>query len=131
MSAANVDLLMELWGLSMEGFNGSSPFQSHQHLHTTIDSSTLGDVPWKCLIAGFSEDVAEDAPSWKQMNYEVWYRDPDEVVRMMLDNLDFNGQFDFCPYVELDKDNKRRWSNIMSANIAWYHCVSLYSLSIH
>ncbi|KAH9982991.1 hypothetical protein BGW80DRAFT_1434184 [Lactifluus volemus] len=122
MSAANIDLLMELWGLSVEGSDESSPFQNHQHLHATIDSSALGDVPWKCLITGFSEDVARDAPSWKQTDYEVWYRDPDEVVRTMLDNPGFNGQFDFCPYVELDKDRKRCWSNVMSANIAWYHC---------
>jgi Plavaka transposase len=128
MSATNVDLLMELWGSSI---NGSSPFQSHQHLHATIDLSSLSDVPWKCFITSFSEDVTRDAPSWKWTDYEVWYCDPDEVVCTMLDNLDFNGQFDFCPYVKLDKDYKHCWSNIMSTNIDWYHCVSLYSLSMY
>jgi Plavaka transposase len=125
MSATNIDLLMELWASSMEDFDASSPFRSHQHMHTIIDSSSLSDAPWKCLVSGFSESVTRDAPSWKQTDYEVWYRDPDQVVHMMLDNPDFNGQFDLCPYVELDKHGKCCWSNVMSANIAWNRCVSI------
>jgi Plavaka transposase len=124
MSATSVDLLMELWALSMDGFDASSPFRSRQHMHATIDSSSLGGVTWKCLVAGFSESPPRSAPSWKQTDYEVWYRDPDEVVRAMLDNPDFDGQFDMCPYIELDKCGKRCWSNLMSANIAWNHCIS-------
>ncbi|KAF9496355.1 hypothetical protein BDN71DRAFT_1430308 [Pleurotus eryngii] len=37
----------------------------------------------------------------------------------MLDNLDFDGQFDCTPYVELDKNCKCHWSNFMSGNFAW------------
>ncbi|KAH9957036.1 hypothetical protein BGW80DRAFT_1257454 [Lactifluus volemus] len=74
------------------------------------------------LVTGFSEDVSRNAPTWKQTAYEVWYRNPDEVVRLTLDNPDFSGQFDVCPYIELDVNDKRRWANVMSANIAWNHC---------
>ncbi|KAH9952265.1 hypothetical protein BGW80DRAFT_1261011 [Lactifluus volemus] len=40
----------------------------------------------------------------------------------MLDNHNFSGQFDICPYIELDVNNKCRWANVMLANIAWNHC---------
>lgn len=123
LSAGNIDSLLELWSQSMSGF-GSAPFENHEALHTTIDSSTLGDVPWQCLTTKFSEDVNEDAPSWMRTTYEVWYRDPDVVVSAMLSNPDFNGQFDLCAYVDLDAKGARRWSNVMSGNIAWRHSVS-------
>ncbi|KAH9957482.1 hypothetical protein BGW80DRAFT_1185947 [Lactifluus volemus] len=122
MSASNIDTLMELWETSLGIFGASAPFQSHRHMHAVIDSASLGDAPWRCLVTGFSEDVSRNAPTWKQMAYEVWYRDPDEVVRLTLDNPDFSGQFDVCPYIELDVNDKRRWANVMSANIAWNHC---------
>jgi hypothetical protein len=73
MSATNIDLLMELWASSMEDFDASSPFRSHQHMHAIIDLSSLSDAPWKCLVSGFSESVTRDAPSWKWTDYEVWY----------------------------------------------------------
>jgi Plavaka transposase len=45
---------------------------------------------------------------------------------MMLDNPNFSGQFDICPYIELNMNNKRHWANVMLANIAWNHCVSTH-----
>jgi hypothetical protein len=56
--------------------------------------------------------------------YEVWYRDPDVVITTMLENADFDGQFDMHPYIELDANGSRRWGNVLSGNIAWRHSVS-------
>jgi len=128
LSTTNIDTLLELWASSLDGFNATSPFRSHQEMHSIIDSSILGDVPWQCMVTGVPEDIDEHAPSWMQTNYEVWYRDPDTVVSMMLDNPDFEGQFDLCPYVDIGADGKRRWNNLMSGNIAWRCCVSHWHL---
>ena len=92
-------------------------------MYTTIDSSVLGDVPWQCMATEVPEDVDERAPSWIQTSYEVWYRDPEIVVSDMLSNPDFDGQFDMCPYVELDANGEHRWSNVMLGNIAWRRSV--------
>jgi hypothetical protein len=124
LSLTNIDGLLELWEKSMADLGGSAPFQSYQEMHAAIDSSKLGDAPWECLATGFSGDVDEHSPSWMQTSYEVWYRNPETVVSMMLDSPDFEGQFDLRPFVDLDKDGRRRWSNVMSGNIAWRHCVS-------
>ena len=93
-------------------------------MYSIIDSSMLGDVPWQCVVTGVSEDIDEHAPSWMQTSYEVWYHDPDTVVSMMLNNPDFEGQFDLCPFVDIGVDGNHCWNNLMSGNIAWRHCVS-------
>jgi hypothetical protein len=104
---------------------GSAPFaKNHEDLYKTIDSSSLGDAPWKCLTAMIAEDVNEDAPSWMHMTYEIWYHDLDTVVSMMLSNSDFNGQFDLRAYVDIDAKGGRCWGNVMSGNIAWHCSVS-------
>ena len=97
-------------------------------MHLIIDSSILSNVPWQCMVTAVSEDVDEHAPSWMQTNYEVWYHDPDTVVSIMLDNPDFEGQFNLRPYINISADGKRQWNNVMSGNIAWRRCVSHWHL---
>ena len=124
MSVTSLNTLFELWDLSMSYFDARGPFQSHQEMHDTIDSSVLGDIPWQCLVTGISDNVTEHSPTWMQTRYEIWYRNPEAVVAAMLANQDFKGQFDLCPYIDLDASGRRRWNNVMSGNIAWHRCVS-------
>ena len=124
VSASNIDALLEIWAQSVHEFDTSAPFKSHEDLHTTIDSSILGDVPWQCMVTQVPEDADQGMPSWMRTSYEVWYRDPEVMVSNMLSNPDFDGQFDMCPYIELGANGKRRWSNVMSGNIAWRRSVS-------
>ena len=42
----------------------------------------------------------------------------------MLDNPDFDGHFNYTPYVDLDKAGNRRWNEFMSGNFSWRHVVS-------
>lgn len=125
MSQNNINYLLELWGLSLTKHNDMGPFSNYKEIYDTIDSTKLGDAPWKCFSAGVDGDLPDDAPRWKQQKYDVWHRDPDIVIANMLNNPDFNGEFDMTPYVHLDANGKRRWSDYMSANSAWRRCVSL------
>ncbi|KAH9038559.1 hypothetical protein EDB85DRAFT_1860463 [Lactarius pseudohatsudake] len=127
MSASNIDTLVDIWAQSTAEVNQPPPFESHEHMYATIDASTLGDVPWKCFIAGFSGNVDNSSPEWMRTSYDVWYRDPDVVVSNMLSNPDFAGQFDLRPYIDLDSGGKRRWSNVMSGNIAWRHSDDIFT----
>jgi len=124
VSASNIDALLEIWAQSVHDFDASPPFKNHVDMHATIDSSVLGDVPWQCMVTQVPDDVNERTPIWMRNSYEVWYCDPEIVVSNMLSNPDFNGQFDLCPYVDLDAKGKRQWSNVMSRNIAWRRSVS-------
>ncbi|KAI9432522.1 hypothetical protein H4582DRAFT_1821021 [Lactarius indigo] len=119
ISATNIDVLLQLWAQSMSKFDSPAPFKNHEDLYTLINSSAHSDVPWECLVTTVPEGVDKDAPSWMRTVYEVWYRNPDSMVSKMLSNPDFQGQFDLLPYVDLNADGTRRWSNVMSGNIAW------------
>ncbi|KAF5378335.1 hypothetical protein D9615_008783 [Tricholomella constricta] len=121
MSAPNIDYLLELWALSLSKHDDTGPFASYEDLYSSIDATRLGDAPWKCFSTSYDGEVGPNDPSWKSAEYEVWYRDPDVVISNMLDNPDFNGQFDYAPYIRRDKNGQRTWSDFMSGNYAWKH----------
>ncbi|KIJ12363.1 hypothetical protein PAXINDRAFT_83109 [Paxillus involutus ATCC 200175] len=120
MSASNIDFLMEVWAFEVMKHGLTSPFTSHEHVYKTIDKIRVGDIPWKCLSMNYTGTGAdENSPSWQKESYHIWYRDPDHVVKVMLENPDFADQFDYTPYHLTDSDGKRRWTNFMSGNYAW------------
>lgn len=123
MSSKNIDHLLEMWALSTMKHDDLGPFHDYKHIYETIDATAAGDAPWKCFQTE-PLDTGPNAPAWARQQYEVWYRDPDVVIANMLDNPDFNGAFDTTPYVQVDAGGQRRWSDFMSANFAWRHCVS-------
>lgn len=131
MSTKKIDYLMEVWALDKAKSGDLAPFMSYQHMYSTIDSIEQGDLPWHSFSMTY--DASDDNPAntpWKQATYEVWYRNPAQVISTMLDNPDFNGQFDYAAYIETDKKGLRTYSDFMSGKFAWRHSVCLLSLSI-
>lgn len=124
MSAPDIDYLLDLWALSMAKHNDTGPFESVTKMYEAIDATKVGDAPWKCLVVRYNGPVDEDSPEWMKAQYEVWFRNTDTVASNILKNPDFNGQFDYTPYVEVRRKTGRRWSNLMSGNAAWLHSVS-------
>lgn len=88
----------------------------------------IGDAPWKCFSAGYQGKKAPDHPRWQDAKYNVWYRDPATVIKQLFDNPDFNNQFDYAPYIGLNKAGKRTWSDFMSGNSSWKHSVRCFIL---
>ncbi|KAJ7603070.1 hypothetical protein FB45DRAFT_882434 [Roridomyces roridus] len=125
MSSKNIDTLLEMWALSMAKHNDLGPYQDFKDIYQTIDSTVVGDAPWKCFETE-PVDSGPNASTWARQRYEVFYRDPDVVIANMLDNPDFDGAFDTTPYVHLDSNDNRRWSDFMSANFAWRHADKIY-----
>lgn len=126
VSATNINTLLELWAQSLSEADRPAPFETHQHMHATIDASVLGDIPWQCLTTEFSGAVIGDTPQWMKTTYDVWYRDPDAIVANMLSNPDFARQFDLQAYIDLNPHGEHRWGNFMSGNIAWRHSISVW-----
>ena len=124
MSAGDIDTLLELWGASLLQASGTPPFNNHRDLYKTIDNAKIGDVPWKCFNVRYQGAVpAEDPPSWMVKDFDVWYRDPHEVVKDMLGNKDFKGEMDAAPFREYDADGERKYQHFMSGNWAWDQAV--------
>ncbi|KAL0957322.1 hypothetical protein HGRIS_001130 [Hohenbuehelia grisea] len=119
MSAANQTELFEIMNILLARHGDQSPFETPKEMYDTIDSITLSDVPWQCFHSTFGDDLGPDAPSWKRQPLEIWYRDPDAVLENMIANTDFQGEFDYQPYVQLDESGKRCWTDFMSGNFAW------------
>jgi Plavaka transposase len=120
MSAGDVDELMDIWAIKDDDL---APFSPHEHMYATIDEIKHGDAPWKSFTISYAGHLGPDPPSWQLQDYQVWCRDPDIVAMNMLDNPDFDGEFDYGPYVEVDKSGQRRWNEPMSGNFAWRHAV--------
>ena len=121
MSQADIDILMRLWATTTS--DGSTPFQNHQEMLATIDAIDIGDIPWQSFSATYCGEVPpENPPDWMLKEYTVFFRDPLSVVRSMISNPDFDGQFDYAPYTEFE-GGKRRWSDLMSGNWAWKQAV--------
>ncbi|KAL0946796.1 hypothetical protein HGRIS_012969 [Hohenbuehelia grisea] len=121
MSASNQDELFEILNIMMDKHDDQSPFSSAKDLYTTIDAATVGDALWQCFTTSFVGPLGANPPSWKLKEYEVWYRDPDVVLQNMLDNPDYASEFDYSPYIQIDENGDRRWSDFSSSNFAWRH----------
>jgi hypothetical protein len=131
MSATNIDTLLDLWAAKVYKHGDSPPFSDHNDLYETIDASPLGDVPWQSFTVNYTGERPEGGriPPWMETEYEVWFRDPLTVVRNLLANPDFNGQFDYTPMREftntasgMPSDN-RRFQNFFSGNWVWTQAV--------
>ncbi|KAF8806107.1 hypothetical protein BYT27DRAFT_7224463 [Phlegmacium glaucopus] len=123
MSAGNIDILLDLWALNIAKHDDLGSFSSYEHMYATIDNIKHGDAPWKSFMTSYAGELCPNAPGWQLEDYEVWFRDPDPIVRNMLNNPDFDGQFDYAPYVDLDKAGQRRWNEFMSGNFSWRHAI--------
>lgn len=129
MSRANVDTLMRLWAATLP--DGRAPFLHHQDMLATIDAIDLGDIPWQSFSATYSGKVPPvSPPDWMLKEYTVYFRDPLSVVRSVISNPDFKGQFDYAPYRDFE-DGIRRWTDVMSGDWAWQQAVRFILLFFH
>lgn len=128
MSAGNIDKLLRLWGDHAATTGGRAPFTNHQDLYSTIDSTPVGDVPWQSFKLSYSGVLPEsgEIPGWMEDKHEVWFRDPRELLKNLLSNPDFDGEFDYAPYQEYDDAGTHRYQHFMSGNWAWRQAVCLY-----
>jgi hypothetical protein len=127
LSAMKINSILNLWAASLIKHNVSPPFTNASHLYDTIDSIKSGGRPWKSFEVKYTGEIPEaNAPDWMHASYEVWYRDPSQVFADMLDNPEFDGEWDSAPLRQYNTSGERVWQNLMSGNWAWKQCVSLF-----
>ncbi|KAJ8691166.1 hypothetical protein PTI98_010762 [Pleurotus ostreatus] len=115
MRQERIDDLMNIWNQT-----GSAPFANHKAMLATIDSSPLGGVPWQSISIFYQgAKPATDIPQWMDDENTVWFRDPRELVKNIVDNPDFEGEFDYAAYREYDDSDERRYKDFMSGDWAW------------
>jgi len=123
--AGKIDNLLYLWGLSLAVHQDKPPFANHKDLYETINSTPIGDAPWKSFGVRYNDSRPPgDPPSWMDHTYDVWYRDPRVVIKNIFSNADFDGEIDYMPYRDFLEDGSRRYKDFMSGDWAWEQAVS-------
>lgn len=61
-----------------------------------INKTPLGDIKWNWFAVEYTGAVPAmpNPPLWMQQQYNVWYRDPREVVHQLLGNPGFAKELD-------------------------------------
>lgn len=128
MSEGNVNELMEIlfeWGRSLDP-DANPPFADAKDMYATIDACHLGHVDWQSFKVSYDGDVKEGDPPWKGRSYDVWFRDPKELLKVQLGNREFANQMDFAPKEVVNrKTGARCYQDFMSGQWAWRQAVSI------
>ncbi|KIK11762.1 hypothetical protein PISMIDRAFT_122128, partial [Pisolithus microcarpus 441] len=102
MSAANLNILLELWAASLVEAGASPIFSSYKEMYRTIDKTEVGDVEWQSFTVKYTGGVEGDPMPWMHDEYDIWFRDPHKVVQNMLANPEFSKEMDYRPFCEYD-----------------------------
>ncbi|OCH85615.1 hypothetical protein OBBRIDRAFT_858456, partial [Obba rivulosa] len=121
MSAGHFKTLNALWMAILAKHHDRPPFKNIKSLYKIVDSIPLGDAPWWEMTCSYTE--VEQAmgllPKWETDKHHVWYRDPRAVVRNLLSNPDFDGEFDYTPICDHTQTDGLHRRDFMSGDWAW------------
>jgi hypothetical protein len=124
-SAGKIDQFLDLWADSLAIHGDEPPFSDHKDLYNTIDAIPIGGVPWQSSVFNYDGPQPEqDIPKWMATDYTIWYRDPRQLFKRMLENPDFANDFDYAPLRQYDDTGKREYKNFMSGDWGWTQAVS-------
>ncbi len=128
MSSGRLNQLLKLWKASL-GDERNAPFENHDHLYTLINAIPHG-LNWESFTMSYlmSDDEEDVRPSWMDAEFEVWHRNVLEVVKSIIGNPDFNGEFDYSPYQYYVGESHQFW-DLMSGNWAWRQAASKFVIS--
>ena len=129
LSQKKINKLLELWAATLVPHDDSPPIANHKNLHQQIDAIELGNVQWENACLGYEGPLPKTTrpPEWKTAEYDVWYRNPHEVIKNILASPDLEGHVDYVAYQEFNGE-KRQYSNMMSGNWSWRQSVRFLRL---
>ncbi|KAJ3505225.1 hypothetical protein NLJ89_g7528 [Agrocybe chaxingu] len=118
MSAGKIDRLLNLLAAL---YDEPPPFASHQEMYSLIDLIKQGEIPWNSfsiMYDGVRPQDGQPTPPWMDEKYEVWFRDPLQVLENQISNPEFKDMMDFSPKRVYHK-GEHRYEDLMSGNWAW------------
>ena len=124
MSAGNIDELLDIWAADGAVSGTEPPFQNHTDLYETIDATSIGGVPWQHFEMSFNGSRPEaNVPPWMEQTYEVYFRDPHQLLLDMLADPTFAKDFDYMPKQQFDCHGTRYYENFMYGDWVWIQAV--------
>jgi hypothetical protein len=131
MSGNHINELMDIWAAHQQERYGdeepSPPFANAQDLYNVIDETELSDVPWQAFSVKYNGEIPPNAPKWMPASYEVWFRDPLDIMESQIGNRDFGpNEMDYAPKQVFSRSGTRQYSDLMSGDWAWNQAVRFY-----
>jgi hypothetical protein len=124
MSAGNIDDLLKIWAADAVASDNEPPFLNHSDLYDTIDAIPIGGVPWQHFEMSYDGPRPEtDVSPWMEQTYEVYFRDPHQLLLNMLADPTFAKDFDYTPMQQFDCHGSRRYEHFMSGDWVWIQAV--------
>jgi Plavaka transposase len=123
MSGGDINLLLNLWAISLMPYGAEPPFRNQDELYSCIDATTLGDIRWESFALRYTGQRPDGPiPPWMDDDYKIWFRNPRKLIHGLISNPDFKGEFDHAPFHEY-VDGKHRFHDFMSGDWAWKQAV--------
>jgi Plavaka transposase len=124
MPGAQISELMDIWA---QVGKSSPPFANKDDLYDTIDATKIGGVPWQSFSASYAGPMPDGpVPSWMSAEYDVWYRDPQQVMHEQIANPDLHGQLHYCAK-RVFINGEMQFRDLMEGTWAWDQSVSIFS----
>jgi hypothetical protein len=125
---------LEIWAANLIKASKSAegddvPWRSTEEFYQTIDSIQAGSAPWTTHRLKYNgpRPANGPAPQWMDQDYDLNTRNILQVLELQLSNTDFDGHFDYTPYIEFNPEQQRVWSNMMSGDWAYEEAVGRLS----
>ncbi|KAI5996903.1 hypothetical protein F5J12DRAFT_907013 [Pisolithus orientalis] len=88
---------------------------NHMDLYHVIDSMSVGAVKWEHFKITYKHNQDEPKAPWMFDIYDVWYRDPHQVIHNLLGCADIKDEMDFIPYWEFNAaSDQRHWKDFIN-----------------
>ena len=124
MSAGKINNLLEI--LAALYPERAPSFADHKDLYQRIDSIQQGDIAWDGFSVQYNSALLQSGAQrlpWMDQTFEVWFRNPLQILENQIRNPDFKDEMDYAPQ-QIYYKGKRRYQNLMSGNWAWEQAVS-------
>ena len=131
LSQRRINKLLELWAATLAPHGDSPPFSNHQNLLAHIDAIQLGTAQWENTLFRYDGPLPEmpRRPEWMKAEYDVWHRNPHEVIKNIFARKDLDGKIDYVAHREFNGE-QRQYGNLMSGDWAWAQSVCPIMLSV-
>ena len=130
LSQCIINQLLDVWSATLIPHDDTPPLTDHRDLHLQIDAVKLGNIPWRSYTAQYQWLYPENGPipEWMATKYQLWYRDPRQVIHHILMNPEFASGIDYAPRRDFCEE-ERRYQDFMSGNWAWDQCVRMQHIT--
>jgi hypothetical protein len=118
-SEARINRGLDQWLASVLEAGGEDiPWRTAAEMYATIDRIQQGHNPWRIVTFYYNGPRPANPPAWMVKPYELCTRDLRLLLHEQLACIDFDGHFDYIPYMQFNSKRDCVWSNLMSADWA-------------